>query len=242
MIDWGQIMQALSAEGALDRTASPTPPAPGSAPIDMTNYQAAMEAMNLTPQEQYLYHMHLQNLNGAGGVDNPDGSRSSLLQETVERDGKVYSIPTVWNGKIVSSEEAKKNVDQIGWDKFPSYNSDEEAQARYDQMHGFMEKDTGEYFKRRGQKGSSLQSNTQVAMAGAPPGATIGEINTRLDKLGAGRESTNIDDRRGQTEIFEKMMNFSAMPHEQPGGSRAPSPAPPPPVVKKKDWRETPIS
>ena len=35
------------------------------------------------------------------GLDNPDGSRSSLLQATVQVGDKVYSIPTVRNGQIL---------------------------------------------------------------------------------------------------------------------------------------------
>jgi delta 1-pyrroline-5-carboxylate dehydrogenase len=45
-----------------------------------------------TPQERSLYQRHLTNLTGPGGVDNPDGSRSTLFQATVDHDGKTYAI------------------------------------------------------------------------------------------------------------------------------------------------------
>lgn len=107
--------------------------------------------MKLTPQEQELYQRHLTNLYGIGGVDNPDGSRSSLYQMTMEIGGKVYSLPTVWNGKILPPEQALQMAKQYGLDKFPSYETEQEAQARYDQLHGYMEKDTAAFLGGRKQ-------------------------------------------------------------------------------------------
>jgi hypothetical protein len=107
-----------------------------------TNLTAADQKMKLTPQERALYQRHLTNLTGVGGVDNADGSRSTLYQATVDHDGKTYSIPTVWNGKILPVDEAVQRVQAEGWDKFPSYGSPAEAEARYQQLHGFMEADT----------------------------------------------------------------------------------------------------
>lgn len=119
---------------------------------------AADAAMKLTPQERGLYERHLSNLYGPGGVDNPPdaenpkGSRSTLFQTTVEHDGKFYAIPTVFDGKILWDKGAAdpaagaiEKVKQIGWDKFPAYKSEAEAEARYQQMHSFMEKDTQKY-------------------------------------------------------------------------------------------------
>ncbi len=115
----------------------------------VNNFDAANTALNLTPQEKALYQRHLTNLNGPGGVDNPDGSRSTLFQTTVEHAGKFYTIPTVYDGKILWNKSAAdpaaaavEKAKQIGWDKFPSYNSEAEAEARYQKMHDFMAKDT----------------------------------------------------------------------------------------------------
>jgi hypothetical protein len=137
--------------------------AQGNDPVGDENFRSAMDKMNLTPQEQYLYKMHLTNLTGKGGVDNPDGSRSSLYQTVQEHEGRFYNIPTVWNGKIetekftnkagkvfdVANKTALDNVDKIGWDKFPSYATAEEADSRYDEMHSYMEKDTARYLQSR---------------------------------------------------------------------------------------------
>jgi hypothetical protein len=119
----------------------------GNDPIGDENYRAAVDKMNLTPQEQALYKRHLTNLTGPGGVDNPDGSRSTLFQSSVEHNGKTYNIPTVWDGKILSIDDAVKRVDAHGWDKFPSYDSEEEAESRYEEMHSYMEKDTAKYLE-----------------------------------------------------------------------------------------------
>lgn len=123
--------------------------------IPTNHLNEADEALGLTQQEGDLYRRHLSNLTGPGGVTNPDGSRSTLYQSTQEHEGKFYNVPTVWNGKRetqpytrpdgstldVPNDTAMANIRQEGWDKFPSYNTPEEADSRYDQMHQFMEQD-----------------------------------------------------------------------------------------------------
>jgi hypothetical protein len=131
------------------------------------NFDAAMKALNLNPQEQALYHRHLSNLWGAGGVDNSDGSRSSLYQAVQEHNGMFYNIPTVWNGKRetelythpvtgqvmdVPNKTALDNVERTGWDKFPSYATPDEADQRYENMHKFMEQDTHNYMQSKAQE------------------------------------------------------------------------------------------
>lgn len=116
----------------------------------LKNFNAAQKALKLTPEEQALYQRHLTNLWGSGGVDNPDGSRSTLYQAVMEGPGGYHSIPTVWEGKIVPPEEAAKRAAAVGWDQFPAYKTPEEADARYMKMHDFMDKDTADYFAVRG--------------------------------------------------------------------------------------------
>ena len=102
---------------------------------------------DLTPQENFLYHYHLNNLNGPGKVINPDGSISTVFQTVIGQGSKYYNIPTVWGGKIVSPYEALSNAQAMGIDKFPSYSSPKEADQRYMQMHKFMEQDVARYMK-----------------------------------------------------------------------------------------------
>lgn len=118
-------------------------------PQFQSNLAAAADMLKLSPQERALYQRHVDNLTGAGGVDNPDGSRSTLYQSSVERGGKTYNIPTVWDGKILPPAEAVKRVDAEGWDKFPSYKDEQEAEQRYQLMHSFMEGDTRRYLSER---------------------------------------------------------------------------------------------
>ena len=139
----------LSASPLGPSPAAPTQPAQSTAP-DLTNFNAASQAMKMNPQEQALYQMHLQNLHGSGGVDNPDGSRSTLYQITAQFGDKTYVLPTVWGGKILPPDQAIQMAKQYGLDKFPAYGSDQEAQDRYDQMHNYMEQDTAAYLKSRG--------------------------------------------------------------------------------------------
>ena len=112
---------------------------------DMTNFNAAHAELKMTPEEQALYQRHLDNLK-AGGVKNADGSTSTLFQTSFEQNGKVYNIPTVWqteSGKpvIVPPQQAIKLANMEGIDKFPSYPTEDEAEARYDAMHKHMERD-----------------------------------------------------------------------------------------------------
>ncbi len=108
---------------------------------NMANFNAAHDALKMTPEEQALYMRHLANVRGPGGVDRPDGSRSTLFQMSVQMGDRIYNIPTVWDGKIVPPAQALKLAHMEGIEKFPSYPTTDEAEARYEAMHGYMEKD-----------------------------------------------------------------------------------------------------
>jgi hypothetical protein len=129
-------------------------PRPPNAPSAHMN--AAAQTMHLTPVEQALYQRHLDNLWGPGGVDNPptagnpQGSRSTLYQTNVEIDGKNYNLPTVYDGKILSVDEAIARAKAQGLDNFPSYATPQAAEDRYQQMHGFMDQDATDYYAKRG--------------------------------------------------------------------------------------------
>lgn len=143
-------------------------------PVDydpFENLTTATSQIGLSPEEVALYQMHLLNLTGAGGVDNPDGSRSTLYQAVEEHNGRFYSVPTVWNGKIetekwtdpktgkvwdIPNKTAYSNIEKMGWDKFPSYATAAEADARYGKMHEYMERDTQQYMKGRAPRKSLI--------------------------------------------------------------------------------------
>lgn len=127
----------------------------GQPTTQVSQLPAADKALNLSPQERALYERHIANLWGPGGVDNADGSRSSLLQMNVgfkDQPGATYNFPTVWNGQKLDPDKAEEwqqilaNVKGAGGrEAFPAYATTGEAESRYDQMHGYMDKDTGTY-------------------------------------------------------------------------------------------------
>lgn len=117
-----------------------------SAPIEQAQRQ-----MQMTPQERALYERHLENLNGPGKVTNQDGSISTLFQMSVEGPGgKVYNIPSVYDGQIVPPAVAIDRAARYGWNFFPSYKDTQTAESRYRQMHPYMDQDVGRY-KRKSQ-------------------------------------------------------------------------------------------
>ena len=113
------------------------------------NFRAAQGALSMTPQEQSLYQRHLSNLYGPGGVDNPDGSRSTLFQSSGDVGGKTYNVPTVYNGQILPVNSAWDRAIASGMNQFPSYPNADTAEARYNQMHNYMDRDTAAYMQSR---------------------------------------------------------------------------------------------
>ena len=114
-----------------------------------TNLPQAEAAMNLSPQEQALYMRHVLNMLSPGGVNLPGGARASLMQIGVGANGREYNIPSVYEGRIVPVPEAMDRARAQGLDKFPSYNTVDEAEGRYQQMHDYMDRDVGD-FKKQG--------------------------------------------------------------------------------------------
>jgi hypothetical protein len=172
------------------KSTEPLPPGMVRQPgAEQWNLDTAQQEMTLSPQERALYERHVKNLTGAGGVDNPDGSRSSLYQMSFERGGKTFNIPTVWDGKILKPEEAIKRAEREGLDKFPSYGSQAEAEARYQQMHGYMERDTKQFLENRRAEQWKVKSTAPLPLGTVrQPGAEDVEPAPRIGLLGAAAE------------------------------------------------------
>jgi hypothetical protein len=126
----GEVPVATPGEAAL---------ASGAAPVEQ-NYAAARRQLKLSPQEQFLYQTHLENL-AEGGVPNPAGGLSTLFVSTHQVGGKTYVVPNVWDGAIVEPREGLMRAMAVGLEKFPAYRSEAEAQARYGAMHEYMAAD-----------------------------------------------------------------------------------------------------
>lgn len=151
-----QVANLLSSPGGSSQPFSfaPQQPVPWAAPAqpDQTNLNAATSDLALNPQERFLYQTHLNNLYGPGGVDNMNGSRSTLYQMSHEINGQTYNLPTVYGGQILSPPDALDRARQIGLNKFPSYANEADAESRYQKMHDYMERDTGRYMQLRGRR------------------------------------------------------------------------------------------
>ena len=108
-----------------------------------TSFDKATADLALTPQEQNLYQFHLNNLWSGGGFVHPyTGDVSTLLQSVVQGpDKRYYNVPTVWDGKQHSDDEAYDHAASIGWSKFPAYASPDIADARYEKMHEYLGQD-----------------------------------------------------------------------------------------------------
>lgn len=98
------------------------------------------DASTFTPQEQYLRDWSRQN-GAMPEAKNPDGTNSSLLAFTRTFDDKTYILPSIWNGARLSTEDATNRAMEHGLEKFPSYGSVNEAEARYKTIHGILEQD-----------------------------------------------------------------------------------------------------
>lgn len=80
-------------------------------PIDQ-----AHATLRMTPQERGLYERHLANLQGSGKVQHDNGAISTLYQLSTEGpDGTTYNIPSVYQGSIVTPEQAVMKAEQQGW-------------------------------------------------------------------------------------------------------------------------------
>jgi len=131
------------------------------------NYTAASREMQLTPQEQYAYRHHLSNLE-RGGVPNDDGSISSFLNLTTEINGKTYVIPKVWDNKILPDDQAEQRAIADGLEKWPTYPTWQEGDARYMQMHNYMSRDTE----------SKLNARSNRPIQPTDPGSVVGPQST----------------------------------------------------------------
>lgn len=135
------------------------PPAEGKVYDPFGNYVKGKDQSRLapgptifSPEEKNLYNHHYGNLSGGKYIDSESG-RSTVKAITVGVDGRTYVIPTIWDGKELSGEDAFRKAQSEGLTRFPSYGSEQEAQARYEQMHRYMDSDVQKSLKDNPMKG-----------------------------------------------------------------------------------------
>jgi len=116
--------------------------------INPKNRDVATKELGLNAQELNVYNHHLRNLHGTGRVDNKNGSVSTVRNITVEFNGRHFNLPTIWDGKELSADEAVARAKKVGLDKFPSYATQNEADRRYEKIHKFFDRDVEEFQKK----------------------------------------------------------------------------------------------
>lgn len=109
------------------------------AEIEAPPERTAPQEQSVDP-EQFLIQHHRNNL-AKGGVPDKDGSIQTYRGFSVGIDGKTYMLPKVWDGQVLSEDEAIKRAEKLGLDKFPAYDSPEKAEKRYQELHEIMEDD-----------------------------------------------------------------------------------------------------
>lgn len=132
------------------------------------NFAAARAELGLTPQEVYAYRHHLGNLD-RGGVPHPDGSLSSFYNMTVGFGDRTYVLPRVWDNRILDEDAAIARARADGLEKWPSYDSLDAANARYDAMHKYMERDTQGRLNRANPVSQPAENPHDADMGGAQP-------------------------------------------------------------------------
>ena len=68
----------------------------------------------LTEEEKGYVQYSQDRLNDGSAIQNEDGSISTVRGTIVNMDGKETLIPTVWDGKILSTEDAVKRAKESG--------------------------------------------------------------------------------------------------------------------------------
>jgi hypothetical protein len=139
--------------------------------VETNHMQEADDEMQLSPEEKSLYERHWMNLHGKGGVNNPDGTRSTISNMTGEHNGQTYNVPTVYEGRHLDPDQAWRRAEEQGLDTFPHSSSRDYVDQRYDRMHGFMERDTT-------QKGYAQggEITPDVSQGGGQPGGQQGNM------------------------------------------------------------------
>jgi hypothetical protein len=74
-------------------------------------------------------------------VQNKEGSESNVLLGTFGIDDKQYVIPTMVEGKKLSPNQAVDTAMQYGIEKYPSFNTVEQADTWAKKYHGRVQPD-----------------------------------------------------------------------------------------------------
>jgi hypothetical protein len=127
----------------------------------------------LTQQERNLLDYSRDNMRKGTYATMPNGDIASVYITGVEGPGaRIYNVPGYWNGQLHTDiAEIQEHAKTIGWSKFPSYATPNEADVAAEKVHKIIESDT-ELF-RRGQPSAPGPAQEQRATGTPTPVTTI---------------------------------------------------------------------
>ena len=102
--------------------------------------------MEISDKEQNLIKYHREVLANKDHMIE-DGALTSIyiVGVTNPANGRIYNVPGYFDGKIQSDKNAADRANSIGWDKFPSYESGEQADRAAEKLHKIIEQDGVEF-------------------------------------------------------------------------------------------------
>lgn len=96
---------------------------------------------SFSPQERRLVEYHRETLRMNEQLDDEKGTTTVYITGVQGPDGREYLIPGYFAGQRQSPEASALRASLIGWDKYPSYKSPEEAQNAVNRLHTVIEGD-----------------------------------------------------------------------------------------------------
>lgn len=95
-----------------------------------------------TPQEQALIQYHRDNLSRGTELKDEQGTTTVLITGMQGPDGREYLVPGFFDGKRQSPAAIAERVGKIGWDRFPSYATLDDAEQATKRLHDLIEEDS----------------------------------------------------------------------------------------------------
>lgn len=112
---------------------------------------------DLSPQEQNLLEYSRNNMRKGTTMDNNGDTTSVYITGIEGPDGRQYNVPGYADGKLLSPQEMQANAEKTGWDKYPSYATEAEAEAAAQKVHKYVEQDNTKYLDTKNNPVSNFQ-------------------------------------------------------------------------------------
>lgn len=96
---------------------------------------------DFSPEESNLINYHRNTLDSGTELADDEGTTTIYMTGVQGPDGREYIIPGYFDGKRQDPEIAAVRAMLVGWDKYPSYASVDEAEKATQRLHQFIELD-----------------------------------------------------------------------------------------------------